>query len=447
MLINYRFSNVLSFNEAQCFTTEASIVRKHKERNYKLHDKEILRFSALYGKNASGKTCFVKTLWIMKNIVVYNAKEVIGKQLWHLYNSEDKDSVFEIEISINNKIFKYGFAINLKSGIVKEEWLLDITNSSEENFIYKFDKKSKKIDFNQEYLSKEVYEKIINSYYDDLISSNDQLILHQLCDIKSKSSFAKIKGSNIFFDIFNWFKDDLLIFSPNNSLFESIFSLLSESFVDDITSFLKEFDCGITKIELLENDLNEESESEIIVEIFNKRKANLKHLLEKTGKSFGLIGYKNYWVVKLIKGELKTYCVKFIHNDFKSHKFSFFQESDGTKRLIELSRIFLDNQKNKTFIIDELDRSMHPLLTIHFVEKFFKTPNNLKNQLIITTHESNLLDLDIIRRDEVWFLNLDKKSSELYSLEEFKVRFDKKIVDSYFDERYGGVPKFTKEYN
>ena len=65
-------------------------------------------------------------------------------------------------------------------------------------------------------------------------------------------------------------------------------------------------------------------------------------------------------------------------------------------------------------------------------------------QLIVTTHESRLMDFDLLRRDEIWFVDKDQSgASNIYSLEEYNERFDKKIDKAYLEGRYGGVPLFN----
>ena len=120
--------------------------------------------------------------------------------------------------------------------------------------------------------------------------------------------------------------------------------------------------------------------------------------------------------------------------------FDFDEESDGTIRILDLAEILLTDETNKVYFIDELDRCLHPQLTCQFIKEFLEHAKKSNNQLIVTTHESRLLDLEILRRDEIWFA--DKKAGEtsLYSLEEFCERFDKKIDKAYLDGRYGGIP-------
>ncbi|MBR3917797.1 MAG: AAA family ATPase, partial [Clostridia bacterium] len=138
---------------------------------------------------------------------------------------------------------------------------------------------------------------------------------------------------------------------------------------------------------------------------------------------------------------VKSGVLKFRHSD--SNSFDFGEESDGTQRLWELLEVLLTDEE-KIFFIDEIDRCMHPSLTYKFVKNFFELTENKNVQLVVTTHESRLLDFDLLRRDEIWFVEKQKNGdSEIYSLEDYNERFDRKIDKAYLEGRYGGVPVFT----
>ena len=128
-------------------------------------------------------------------------------------------------------------------------------------------------------------------------------------------------------------------------------------------------------------------------------------------------------------------------------------ESEGTKKAIELSGpIFNSLNKGWTLIIDELDAKLHPLLTRNIVLLFMDPEKNKHGaQLIFATHDTNLLDLDIIRRDQIWFAEKDKvESTDIYSLVEFKdeegkkIRNDRDIKRDYIRGRYGAIPFIGK---
>ncbi|MCJ7651248.1 MAG: ATP-binding protein, partial [Candidatus Lokiarchaeota archaeon] len=125
-------------------------------------------------------------------------------------------------------------------------------------------------------------------------------------------------------------------------------------------------------------------------------------------------------------------------------EFDFEEESEGTKRLFSLIGLWIDSLKNgRVLIVDELDTKLHHLLNI-FLIKLFNDPTQNKNnaQLIFTTHNTNLLNLDIFRRDQIWFTekNPSKGSTDLYSLIEFRPRKDKNIQKGYLAGRYGAIP-------
>ena len=128
-------------------------------------------------------------------------------------------------------------------------------------------------------------------------------------------------------------------------------------------------------------------------------------------------------------------------------------ESEGTKKVIEISGPIFDTlNEGKTLIVDELDAKLHPLLTRNIVLLFMDPQKNTNGaQLIFATHDTNLLDLEIIRRDQIWFAEKDKvESTDIYSLVEFKdedgkkVRNDRDIKRDYIRGRYGAIPFIGK---
>jgi len=118
------------------------------------------------------------------------------------------------------------------------------------------------------------------------------------------------------------------------------------------------------------------------------------------------------------------------------------EESDGTLRIMDLAEILLTDGP-KVFVIDELNRSLHPQLTYKFVERLLAHIQSRPIQVIVTTHESRLLDFELLRRDEIWFVEKREGESSVYSLEEYNERIDRKIDKAYLEGRYGGVPIFS----
>ena len=135
--------------------------------------------------------------------------------------------------------------------------------------------------------------------------------------------------------------------------------------------------------------------------------------------------------------------ITFEHFGIKDVQFSLAEESNGTQRLLDLLSILFTRKDNSVFIIDEIDQSLHPQLTRRFIENFLHYAKKKDIQLIISTHESHLLDLEMVRQDEIFFVeSTPTGDSVLYPFDRFKERFDKKIEKAYLDGRYGGVPVF-----
>ena len=121
-------------------------------------------------------------------------------------------------------------------------------------------------------------------------------------------------------------------------------------------------------------------------------------------------------------------------------------ESDGTRRLFDLIPLYRKGKENYVIFVDEIDRSFHTKLTLEFLQKFFEKTEGIKSQIIVTLHDSNVMNLNIFRQDEIWFVERkEDHSSEIYSLNKFKERFDHSVAKDYLLGRYGAVPNFGIE--
>jgi uncharacterized protein len=121
---------------------------------------------------------------------------------------------------------------------------------------------------------------------------------------------------------------------------------------------------------------------------------------------------------------------------------------DGICRLLHLLPALLpepeDGAGGAVIVVDEIDRSLHPQLSKHLLRRFIADGGN--RQLIFTTHDLNLLDLDVLLRDEIWFVEKREGASDLYSLADFKLRKDLSIDRAYLQGRFGAVPPVEQEW-
>jgi len=133
-----------------------------------------------------------------------------------------------------------------------------------------------------------------------------------------------------------------------------------------------------------------------------------------------------------------------VRHENRAVNFELFLESDGTLRRFELTPEWIrliSSSDELVFVVDELDRRLHAQMTIKLLEIFLENSVGKPIQLIVTTHETGLLDLDLLRRDEIWFIEKDSHSaSQVYSLEEFAPRYDVEVQRCYLGGRYGAIP-------
>ena len=107
--------------------------------------------------------------------------------------------------------------------------------------------------------------------------------------------------------------------------------------------------------------------------------------------------------------------------------------------------MLLTDRPDTVFVVDELERSLHPKLTEHFLQLFMEAHDGIRMQLVFTTHEDTIMDQSLFRRDEIWFVERDAdNASKIYSLDRFKERYDKKLSKAYLEGRYGAIPVFRQ---
>ena len=118
------------------------------------------------------------------------------------------------------------------------------------------------------------------------------------------------------------------------------------------------------------------------------------------------------------------------------------QESVGTQRFFSRIGLWMDAlNSGAVLVVDEIEASMHPLLTRHLIEMIQDQTTN-HAQLIFTTHDTGLLDLKLLRRDQIWFAEKDEKTmqTDIYALTEFSPRKEENIARGYLQGRYGAIP-------
>ena len=171
-----------------------------------------------------------------------------------------------------------------------------------------------------------------------------------------------------------------------------------------------------------------------------------------TDEAFGALHFDdNLYLINLINGEIKAKKLMTVHKKIDDTDVEFFSlgdESDGTKRLFDYIPLILDLiQGGKVFVVDEMERSLHPSLIQQIIILFYKYSKDVFSQLIFTTHESSLMSQKIFRRDEIWLMKKNNKGISSFGRMDgsYNVRFDKMLQNSYLNGEYGATPIFETE--
>lgn len=441
MLMRFNVKNFLSFNEMTEFTMFSGKQRLKKEHLIENPKVTLLKFTALYGANASGKSNLIKAIDCSKNIIIYGVEKA-PQNSYYKGNLKNKNiyTTFEYEFLLNNKCYAYGFNIYLNKKEIAGEWLYDISSSSNEKLIFERNLVENSFKYGIRFKNPENNTRF-KIYSEDVKSDKNTLFLSELNRNKS-NLYKKNEEFYIFKDIYYWFLNTLDINFASAPITDFEYMMgNNKDYNSKITSILDMFGTSIVDFNLVDSnyqDIKKDIPKEVLEDIENK------FISHKKLSSVHLRGMKNFYNITMDNdNKLKIKTLAFKHEN-QDCNFYLNEESDGTRRLMDLIEILL-NCENKIYIIDEIDRSLHPNLTYKFLEIFLEFAKDRNVQLIVTTHEDRILDLDILRRDEVWFVSKDKFGcTDLYSLEDFGDRFDKKIIKSYLEGRYGAIPEFKE---
>ena len=441
MLITFRFDNFMSFNAESELSLLAGQTRSFPEQVVKgktRNDADILKASILYGANASGKSNIIKALDFAKETITQGLKNRATLNKWFRLDTANslKPSRFEFEFKQNSKVYAYGFEVILATKTFVSEWLFEIGKTTDKAiFERKIDAQGESI-FEGGFKPKGEAGTRYGLFQKDVLKN--QLFLYEINDRKT----ANLKGFEAFHEAFHWFKEKLMIIYPNSTFTDLDLVGKNPMTQKTFSFFLNFFKTGIDAIEPIELDF-EEATSKFSDEL---KSQILNDLAESETNGLQIkVGNQRFFFFKNENGSIKTHRLMTKHRskDGKSDiLFEVSDESDGTQRVFDLLPALIQaTQKDIVLVIDELDRSMHPELTQKLLDVFFKNTAHNESQIILTTHESNLLDLDFLRRDEVWFVEKNNfGESKIYSLEEYTPRHDKEIRKAYLLGRFGAIP-------
>lgn len=422
MLIRFFVSNFLSFDTQTEFSMVAGQGTAHKHhvvKGQKRHIPNVLKAGLVYGANGSGKSNFVKAISFAQKIIMSHKPKDLDFQYFKLKKENaQKPSSFQFDILLNDTIYSYGFEI--LNHHIQEEYLLERGATKDKMIFERKNSENGKtlMSFDIHFKNKE------QKQFLDFIGKgtpNDRLFL---TECQFRNAWKEVENIEEIKNILEWFIYNLKIMFPDFSF--NIFGLQEAEYV----KILNYLGINITNFKW---QTVEVKEVEPLIEY------NLSGLIENENVLVKSIDKKDLYFFKKENGEIQSYKLTSQHEGSDAI-FEFSEESDGTRRLFDFIPILYRNNNN-TVIIDEIDRSLHPHLSKALLTYFLEHQADTKAQFIATTHESSLLDMDMMRKDEIWFAEKDNNgATALYSLEEFKPRADTEIRRGYLQGRYGAIP-------
>jgi hypothetical protein len=367
----------------------------------------LLKSAAVYGANGSGKSNLRAAIWFMRYMALNSSRESQADEqidvspFLLIVDEETSPSFFEIVFIAEDIRYRYGFEVN--SERVVSEWLYHVPTSREAMLFTRTDDVFETRDTFREGL--DLAER----------TRKNSLFLSVCAQFNGKISTR----------ILRWFRNMGTMTGVQDELLRNYTTRCLEkgTYTAEINQFLAALDLGFDEIRL-EDSLAEE--------------ALLAHSSEANG------GEKS----RPLPRQALTRHTRHSRDGTRLDGHEWFRmdsdESEGTRKLFALSgAIHNALDKGMVVVIDEFDARLHPLITRAIVQLFNSNVTNPKNaQLVFMTHDTNLLDLRFLRRDQVWFVEKDRRgSSHLYSLAEFQVRNDDASVEQdYIQGRFGAIP-------
>ena len=435
MLISFEPKNFLSFGFDNTSFTMATGKARGK-REHVIVDKKIqlLRFASLYGSNSSGKSNFVKAIKFAQNIILEGIKNDFKITQYYNRSHEEnakKTTEFKFQFLIHKKIYTYEIGMLLNSRQFVFEKL-----ACNDKSVFSRDLQNQAYDINITCKNPEKKAKV-NMFFDTIKNLDDVLFLKDM-NLNKASLYDEQDEISIFNDLYNVFKQSLKIVTPTTRVSNEKILFTEEKKVEKV---LQQFGFDITQL-IYKEDTRENVfrgfPQELIDELMNQIN---QQLVEEDLADVVLHGPNGIVKISCENGELKLSSLHCKHGN--NVAFAISEESDGLRRLLDLIGIILDPQENDIYIVDELDRSFNAILSRNFINYYLNKTLPRTAQLIITTHETRLLDLNMLRKDEIWLFDRNQGNTEIVALTDFpgNIRSDVKLDAAYMDGRYGGIPK------
>lgn len=426
MLIEFSFENFKSYSgNTNLLLTTCSKIRKKSEHKIPVNSLNVLKYAGIYGDNASGKTNVVDAIAFFQTLVCFpNVNIQFPFETLTFKGNTDKPSKFKCVFSIKEVIYEYGFEVYLGYGVSKPHRIvreyLNLIGSGPARGRFLFDSANKDVIYKN--LIKDEYRSIFTILYKgykELNKANPSKLFLSFINESDKRVMVK-EMTDVFSKVYDYIRNNIVVIGAN----AINLNFFSRDALKTINQYTKLFDKGLDEITLKEvsSEFVGNNVPQPVLEQINGQLNSGK----VKNATLSLNNRDFYFISK----EDSTSPIKFetlsIRHKYIGDTFSFSEESEGTRKFIVLMSYF-SSFKDKVFVIDELERSMHPSSSKYLFDFFEKETKNSNTQFIFTSHNITFMD-DNLRHDEIYFADKDLYgSSILYGLTDFKTTSDQQI--------------------
>lgn len=442
MLVRFAVTNFKSFKEQAVFSMAAGKFTRHPSHIRERGGKRLLTGAFLFGANAGGKSNFVQAAAFARDAALTGLRAAeCDKKFFRLDpRCRNRPGVFQFDLFENGSFYSYGFAVSYAEARVVEEWLYVLGGREKCVFHRRGEKGASRVDSDLDF-GDPAQKRRFDVYREDMGSARMNGVF-LLPDVARRAP-PDAAGYGPFRDVLRGLSRMLFLFpgAPCGGGGAPMSGLSGGR--PSLQSLLGRFGTGISSIKTRE--LGAEEAARLLASggpagagAAARPDGRPFFRLVPSGGGFSLVeftqggdGFSAREILSAHGGE--------------EEPFLFCEESNGTRRLFELLPILPALREDPVVFVDELDRSLHTGAVLEFIRLFYEMSEGASAQLIATTHDLNVLDLDLLRQDEIWFVERRPgRGSRLYSLDEYRVRFDKRIGRDYLLGRYGAAPLFSR---
>jgi AAA15 family ATPase/GTPase len=417
MLIEFSVTNFRSVRSRQTLSLVASADVAHQKSNTAATDSKdmrLLRSAVVYGPNAAGKSNLLRALETLRQLVQNSSTATQEGQRLPLTpflladQSREEPSSFEVVFEIDGTRFEY--CVEASAERITKEWMVAYPLGRPQRWFereYKAEKSAADWWFGPHFKGERKQRQVWQNS-----TRSNALFLSTAVQLNNEQLRP----------VFDWIVHKLIVLVPGVQLnpFLSLEMLRQDESRLRVMRFMQAAGIDIDRLELREEEGT----------------VSLPPAMQ---------GFARLFVQGQPQSQQRIWRVLAWHkcaDGGEEVAFDFFDESDGTQKLFEFVGGWLHAlDSGATLFVDELDRSLHPKLTRYLVELFNSDENRKNAQLVFTTHDTTLLDPELLRRDQIWFVEKSKeRSSHVYSLLEFSPRKDEALERGYLKGRYGAIP-------